>query len=393
MTKVCQGTVLKKDVIACQTSKRSEIMDTTTNEKDIIDITTAISDEELARNFMDIKQVANFFGVNVRTAYRYLEKAEKQFGIKPAEETRPTQNGQKTKYYKIKDIREIARVLKRDANASVISGKTSESSEIIPADNSVLLDSLKGMAKMAENVEKNSQSLAKVGESFSSLSTEIAQTREDSKSMAKKLIEGLENVNGSLTRSNDMMTNVFSKIMDQGIDFKEKYLESKNVQAVNNMRAEELAKEASVKQQETIQMLLKETTAKQEEMIQKFITGNDSKKTVSFENLILTVIVIFIIMGGGVAFLVTKLNERADKKIEERIAQENQIQQSEKSQLMNELDNLKSEVNDVRNTSPWTYTPDIDKKGIEDSAEAAVESKEGKDTWGEDNSFTNNVSN
>lgn len=273
--------------------------------ENIIDLVEkTLTKEELTNDYVDIKQASQILNnVSTKTAKKYIDEVSESHGIK-VEVVAVTSNGGVKKLYKKETIITIARILNKDKtvlvhvppsvseevfqdNASSNSGSNTPSNSLPTSSNTF---------QESSNTENN-QKLA-VAESIRS----IGELRTSFKEFATNLRE----LNDNVRSANTTMQNVVGKIVEQGIDLKEKYLEDR----IKRTEIERQQAETSRQQAETLKLLLEKS---------------NGKNSINSQTLLIVFLVLVIAVGGGWFFISTS-QQRIEKQFEEKLDQEKQIQ-------------------------------------------------------------------
>ena len=291
-----------------------------------------ISNEELAQNYVDTKQAAQLLNnAAERTFYRLLETCKDKFKFTPASVSVKTKN-----YYLKSDILRMADLLKkqpvviayRTERLTATSGITD-----IKTDNT------------ADNRQNSGRDPAEGGQGSGTSISRIEQD-EDTKNTKLAIIEGLKSIsefrsdirelNDNVRNVNMMMQNTISKVIEQGIDLKERYLKDREERTnIEKHQAEILEKQADSfsKQSEALLELSKRIDQK-----------NPAVKTSNQIILIVFLCAMPVIAAGGGAFYYFSLNQqKMESRFEERLDQEKLIQTEQYKDTIQQLkDSLKS---------------------------------------------------
>ena len=280
-----------------------------------------ISNEELAQNYIDVKQAGQILNnASERTFYRLLIDVKEKFKYEPAKVS-VSVSGTRKNFYLKSDILKMADLLNKQP--AVIAYKT----EYRTVD-SVMTDS-----QSVNKTEHQHTAGREVGRAEDQ--TFDLETTNNSK---LAIIEGLKSITelrGSIRELNDnvrnvnmSMQNIMNKVVDQGIDLKERYLKDREERTtIERQQVDNLAKQA-------------EAFAKQSEALIELTKKIEPKKPESSSNnfaIIVLGILVLIGAGWGAFYFFTTNQQKMEYQFEDRLAQERQIQQDQFQQTIKQL--------------------------------------------------------
>lgn len=280
-----------------------------------------ISNEELAQNYVDVKQAGQLLNnASERTFYRLLIEVKEKFKYEPVKVS-VSQNGVRKNLYLKTDIFKMADLLNKQP--AVIAYKT----EYRTVDSGVT---------DGQSVNK-SEHPHTAGRAVGSPEDQMFDS-ETSNNSKLAVIEGLKSITelrGSIRELNDnvrsvnmMMQNIMSKVVDQGIDLKERYLKDREDRTqIERQQAESLAKQS-------------ESFAKQSQALIELTKKIEQKKPDNDSNIfaILVVLVIVLVTAGwGAFYFFTTNQQKLESQFEERLAQEKQIQTQQYQDTIQQL--------------------------------------------------------
>jgi hypothetical protein len=294
---------------------------------------------------VDIKQASQILNnVSTKTAKKYIDEASESHGVQ-VEEVSVTSNGGKKKLYKKEDIITISRILNKDKTVLVhvppspsegsFQDKHTSNSDSNGSSSSVPTHS--NSFQESSNSENN-QKLA-IAESLRS----IGELRTNFKEFSTNLRE----LNDNVRAANTTMQNVVGKIVEQGIDLKERYLEDRikrteierqqtetlNLLLQKNTEAEKL-------QAEALKALLDKSAQAEKFQAETLKVLSEKKQDKPNNQLLLVVVlcILVVIAGGWGAFnFFTTNQQKMENQFEDRLAQERQIQQDQFQQTLKQL--------------------------------------------------------
>ena len=317
------------------------------NNKDIIDLVEkTLTTEELTKDYVDIKQASQILNnVSTKTAKKYIDEASESNGIN-VEVVSVTSNGGVKKLYKKESIITISRLLNKDKTVLVhVPPSVTESNFQKPDSSNSGSNSSSNSVPQASNSfqepsnSENNQKLA-VAESIRS----IGELRTNFKEFATNLRE----LNDNVRAANTTMQNVVGKIVEQGIDLKERYLEDRikrteiekqqtetlNLLLQKNTEAEKL-------QAEALKALLDKTAQAEKFQAETLKILSEKKQDDKPSNQIFLIVILCIlgVVGAGWAgfYFFTTNQQKMEYQFEDRLAQERQIQQDQFQQTIKQL--------------------------------------------------------
>jgi len=286
-----------------------------------------ISNEELVQNYVDVKQSGQLLNnASERTFYRFLIEVKEKFKFEP-DKVSVSQNGVRKNLYLKSDIIKMADLLNKQP--AVIAYKT----EFRTVDS--------GMTDSQSDNKSAHQHTAgrEVGRADDQLSDIEGATN-----TKLAVIEGLKSITelrGSIRELNDnvrgvnmMMQSIMTKVVDQGIDLKERYLKDREERTtLERQQADSLAKQA-------------EAFSKQSQVLIELSKNIEQKKP---ENNSIVFVIIglafiaFFTAGWGAFYFFTASQQKLENQFEEKLAQEKQIQTEQYQDTIQQLkDSLKA---------------------------------------------------
>ncbi len=296
-----------------------------------------ISNEELAQNYVDVKQAGQLLNnASERTFYRLLIEVKEKFKYEPAKVS-VSQNGVRKNLYLKSDIFKMADLLNKQP--SVIAYKTE-------------YRTVGGDMTDSQSVNKTERQHT-AGREIGSTDNQIFDTESNTNSKMA-VIEGLKSITelrGSLRELNDnvrsvnmMMQNIMSKVVDQGIDLKERYLKDREDRTlIERQQADSLAKQS-------------ESFAKQSEALLELTQKIEQKKPANnFNSIVIlfsVLVILLFLIGGGAWF--KEYQKKIQDQFETRLDQERQAQKEQLQEVLKttreELQKFIPVVNSVTNT-------------------------------------------
>jgi hypothetical protein len=281
----------------------------------IIDLQEKVlTTDEIERDYIDIKQASQILNnVSTRTAYRYLDEVSETKGIN-VKVIEIVSNGGKKKLYLKKDIINIAKILNKDKTVLVqvpvnVNDKTVNDTKVSETMAHEMSSSANGVKDLSITAQQfQIQLVKKIEESFSAI-TEL-------KEGFKEYSNNVRELNDNIRNANNTVQNIMTKIVEQGIDLKEKYLEDR-------IKRTEIEKQ----QADTLKLLLEK---------QKEPAGNNSQ-------MLLIIILVLVIAGGMGWYFISTSQQRLENQFKERLAQDRQIQTEQYQSTIQQLkDSLKA---------------------------------------------------
>lgn len=295
-------------------------MDKNSNENIIEMREVTLTKEELTRDYVDIKQASQILNnVSTKTAYRYMDKVSKSHSLN-IRNVEVVSNGGLKKLYLKEDILKLARILNKDKTVLVHAPANVLDKDVLDNEG---LDSVS--VSSPSNVEEMSNSVREMSTGDKELSISNHHQK-------LSLLEGLRSIgdlkediralNGNVRDVSLMMQNTVSKIVEQGIDLKERYLEDR----IKRTDIERAQAEAMAKQNET---MLKTSEA---------LAALAQKK--SGTGIIILVTILSSLAVAGLAFGFYIFNKNVNEKLE----QDRKINLEQNTKLINSLNQLQSEI-------------------------------------------------
>jgi len=286
-----------------------------------------LTKEEIENNYYEIKQIAQLMNnISTKTAVKYLERVSESNGIALGIISIPVNGGPK-KYYLKEAVHSIVNIL--DNKAVIVK---------VPVH--VKGDSETTFGKTIDSEsEEESSSTGGVGVSrgFHRSSSGLVQEEKESDNQKLAVIKSLEGIaelknnfkefSGNLRELNDNVRNVnntmqstISKVIEQGIDLKERYLKDREERTlIERQQVENYAKQSEA--------LLQLSKNIEQRKPTKDLTG-----LVIFISIL---IVLLILVGGG--FWLKEYQKSLHQELDTRLDQERQIQTSEYEATIKQL--------------------------------------------------------
>ena len=270
--------------------------------------------DEIERDYVDIKQASQIMNnVSTRTAYRYIETVSETKGVN-VRVIDIVSNGGKKKLYLKEDIVTVSKILNKDktvlvhvpysVNDNAVNDK--QHSESMPSDVSSSGKDVKETGLIAQDTAN--QIVKKIEEGFSSIN--------ELKQGVKEYKDSINELNNNIRTANGTVQGFMTKLVEQGIDLKEKYLEDR-------IKRTEIERQ----QAETLRLLLEKS---------------NGKNSLNGQTLLVIFLVLIIAVGGGWYFISTS-QQRIEKQFDERLDQEKQIQTQQYQDTIQQLkDSLKA---------------------------------------------------
>ncbi len=306
-----------------------------------------LTKDELEKDYVDIKQAAQIFNnVSEKTAAKYIREVSESKGF-IVQVVTVTENGGRKKLYRKEDITKVSRILNKDKTVIVH----------VPYDVSEGSDSNK------HDSERNSNSVPQGSNTFQESSNSQELEIANQKSTVLKSLESISELKnnfkeftGNLRELNDNVRNVnltmqttISKVVEQGIDLKERYLKDREERTqIERLQADNLAKQAESLAKQT------EVFAKQSEALIELSKNVKAKPSSSINSPVITVLIVVVLLGlvGGGVWLKDyqkSMRQELDHRIqEERQAQKEQLQEVLKA-TREELQKLNPNSNPIVN--------------------------------------------
>ena len=273
-----------------------------------------LTKDEIERDYVDIKQASQILNnVSTRTAYRYIETVSETKGVN-VRVIDIVSNGGKKKLYLKEDIITVSKILNKDKtvlvhvpyNVNDNSVNDTQHSESVPHDMSNSAKSVKELSTVTQDTQN--QLVKKIEDGFAS----IAELKQG----VKEYKDSINELNNNIRTANGTVQGFMTKLVEQGIDLKEKYLEDR-------IKRTEIERQ----QAETLRLLLEKPK---------------ESNSINSQTLLIVFLVLIIAVGGGWYFITTS-QQRIDKQFDQRLDQEKQIQTEQYQDTIQQLkDSLKA---------------------------------------------------
>ncbi len=279
----------------------------------IIDLEEKVlTKDEIERDYVDIKQAGQILNnVSTRTAYRYIDTVLETKGVN-VKSIEVVSNGGKKKLYLKEDIITISRILNKDKtvlvhvpfNVNDNAVNDNKRSESLPLDTSNSGKGVKGSVKEVGLVPQDTanQLVKKIEEGFASIN--------ELKQGVKEYTDTIHELNNNIRTANGTVQGFMTKLVEQGIDLKEKYLEDR-------IKRTEIERQ----QADTLRLLLEKSK---------------EPSSLNSQTLLIVFLVLVIAVGGGWYFISTS-QQRIEKQFEQRLDQERQIQTTQYQATIKQL--------------------------------------------------------
>jgi len=273
-----------------------------------------LTKDEIERDYVDIKQASQIMNnVSTRTAYRYIETVSETKGVN-VRVIDIVSNGGKKKLYLKEDIVTVSKILNKDKTVLVhvpynVNDNTvndTQHSESVPHDMSNSAKTVKELSIASQ--DNSGQLVKKIEEGFASIA-ELKQGVKEYKDSINELNNNIRNANGTVQ-------GFMTKLVEQGIDLKEKYLEDR-------IKRTEIERQ----QAETLRLLLEK-----------------QKEPSSLNSQTLLIIFLVLVIAGGMGwYFINTSQQRLEKQFDQRLDQEKQIQTEQYQDTIQQLkDSLKA---------------------------------------------------
>lgn len=313
------------------------------NNKDIIDLVEkTLTTEELTKDYVDIKQASQILNnVSTKTAKKYIDEATESNGIN-VEVVSVTSNGGVKKLYKKESIVNISRILNKDkivlvhvppSVSETVFHKTDSSnsssnsnSSSVPTHSNSFQEGDGQKLAVAESI----RSIGELRTSFNEFSTHLRE------------------LNDNVRQVNMTMQNTISKIVEQGIDLKERYLEDRIKRTeIERQQTETLNlllqknTEAEKMQAEALKVLADKSAQTEKLHADTLKILSDKNQTAKPNNNITLIILLcalgLLLAGWGAFYFFTTNQQKMEYQFEDRLSQERQIQQEQFQQTIKQL--------------------------------------------------------
>jgi len=289
-----------------------------------------LTKEEIETDYVDIKQASQIMdNVSTRTAYRYIDNVSKTKNVN-VRVIEVVSNGGKKKLYLKEDIITIAKILNKDKTVLVHAPyhvndnavNDMQHSESMPNEVSNSVKTVKELSTISQDTQN--QLVRKIEDGFMS----IAELKQG----VKEYKDSINELNNNIRTANGTVQGFMSKLVEQGIDLKEKYLEDR----IKRTEIERQQAETSRQQAETLKILLEKTSGKN-----------------SFNSQTILIVFLVLVIAGGISwYFVTNSQQRIEKQFEERLDQEKQIQTTQYQDTIKQLkDTLNAMIVPVQNAT------------------------------------------
>ena len=288
-----------------------------------------LTPEIIDRDYIDINQVAQLLGnVSTKTAKKYIDEASVEHGFVP-KLIKHLSNGTIKHIFLKEDIISIAKLMSKDKTHLVKvqvpiteqNFRPNDSSEGSTETNSQRLPTLPSASK-PENTNSNELAVSVKSQMLDTMNS-VAEL----KSNFKEFSGNIRELNDNVRNMNLMMQNTISKVVEQGIDLKERYLEDR----IKRTEIERIQTDNAAKQAEALIEL-----AKQTELIN--ITINNQKSVPAEKapvTLIVTAVLVTAIAGGGVGlWFFNASQKKLETQFEERLIRERELQKSQINDIL-----------------------------------------------------------
>ena len=273
-----------------------------------------LTKDEIERDYVDIKQASQILNnVSTRTAYRYIETVSETKGVN-VRVIDIVSNGGKKKLYLKEDIITVSKILNKDKtvlvhvpyNVNDNAVNDTQHSESVPHDMSNSAKSVKELSTVTQDTQN--QLVKKIEDGFAS----IAELKQG----VKEYKDSINELNNNIRTANGTVQGFMTKLVEQGIDLKEKYLEDR-------IKRTEIERQ----QAETLRLLLEKPK---------------ESNSINSQTLLIVFLVLIIAVGGGWYFITTS-QQRIEKQFDQRLDQEKQIQTEQYQDTIQQLkDSLKA---------------------------------------------------
>ena len=288
-----------------------------------------LTKDEIETDYVDIKQASQILNnVSTRTAYRYIDTVLETKGVN-VKVIEIVSNGGKKKLYLKSDIINISKILNKDKTVlvnvpfSVNDRDVNDShhSESVPSVMSSSGNESRGTVKEGGLVPQDNanQLVKKIEEGFTSIN--------ELKLGVREYADNIRELNDNIRNANITVQSFMGKVIDQGIDLKERYLKDREERT-----------QIERQQAETLRLLLERT----------------NKPTAAYGLILLVSFLVLVIAGGTGWFFITTSQQRIEKQFDERLTQERQLQKDQYQETIKQLQeslNKLTIVNSVGNPS------------------------------------------
>ena len=329
-------------------------MDTPKNDNIIDLVEKTLTNEELTKDYVDIKQASQILNnVSTKTAKKYIDEVSESHGFK-VEVVTVTSNGGVKKLYKKESIVTISKILNKDKTVLVhvpinVSEDGFQKKDVSNSDSNSHSSSLPTPSNNFQgpsNSETN-QKLA-VAESIRSIG--------ELKTNFKEFSTNLRELNDNIRAANTTMQNVVGKIVEQGIDLKERYLEDRIKRTeIERQQTETLNlllqknTEAEKIQAEALKALLDKTALAEKFQADTLKILNEKNQNDKPNNRIVLVVLLcalgVVAAGRGAFYFFTTNQQKMESQFEERLSQERQLQTMQYQATIKQLKESLTPVN------------------------------------------------
>jgi hypothetical protein len=223
-------------------------------------------------------------------------------------------NGGRKKLYLKEDIITVSKILDKDKtvlvhvpyNVNDNAVNDTQHSESTPNDMSNSGKAVKELSNVTQDTQN--QLVRKIEEGFASIA--------ELKNGVKEYKDSINELNNNIRTANGTVQGFMTKLVEQGIDLKEKYLEDR-------IKRTEIERQ----QAETLRLLLEKS---------------NNPNSINSQTLLIIFLVLVIVIGGGWYFITTS-QQRIEKQFDQRLDQEKQIQTEQYHDTIQQLkDSLKA---------------------------------------------------
>ena len=275
----------------------------------IIDLQEKVlTKDEIEQDYVDIKQASQILNnVSTRTAYRYIETVSETKGVN-VKVIDIVSNGGRKKLYLKEDIITISKILDKDKTVLVhvpynVNDKGVNDIQRSESSPSTMSNSGKAVKESSLIPQDTANQLVKkIEEGFSTIN--------ELKQGVKEYKDSINELNNNIRTANGTVQGFMSKLVEQGIDLKEKYLEDR-------IKRTEIERQ----QAETLRLLLEKS---------------NKPNSLNSQTLLIVFLVLIIAVGGGWYFITTS-QQRIENQFDQRLDQERQIQTSQYQATIKQL--------------------------------------------------------
>ncbi len=316
------------------------------NDKDIIDLVEkTLTPEELTKDYVDIKQASQILNnVSTKTAKKYIDEVSESHGMK-MEVVTVTSNGGVKKLYKKELIITIAKILNKDKTVLVHVPVNVSEAAFKDKDNSN-----SDSNSSSSSVPTHSDTFQEVptGESGQKLAlTESLRGISELRTNFKEFSTNLRELNDNVRQVNMTMQNTISKIVEQGIDLKERYLKDREDRTNIERQQTETLNLLLQKNTEADKLQAEALKALAEKSAQSDKLHADTLKILAEKNqpvkpnntalIILLCVLGLILAGWGGFYFFTTNQQKLESQFEDRLEQDRQLQTAQYQATIKQL--------------------------------------------------------